>query len=170
MKNEQQQQELIDLIYEHQGILHRICSIYCGSREDREDCYQDMILQLWRSFPSFRGGSQFSTWMYRVALNTALLHRRRASRRRDAATSWRQIPDSASSPAAGDDEDVTLLYDCIRKLPELDRAIVMLYLEQQTYEEIASILGLSRSNVSVRIVRIKKKLHELLVSKGYKED
>lgn len=170
MKREQRkQQEFVNLIYEHQGVLRRICSVYGRTHEDREDCYQDMLLQLWRSFPSFRGQSQFSTWMYRVALNTALLSRRRGSRKREAVTRSGETPDLAV-PFKGVDEEVALLYRCIHELSELDRAIILLYLEQQTYEEIASITGVSKSNVSVRIVRIKKKLHELLVAKGYQEE
>lgn len=164
-----QQQEFIDLVYEHQGILHRLCSVYTETPEDREDCYQDVLLQLWRSFPSFRGQSRFSTWMYRVALNTLLLGRRRRSRRRDAVSRSGTVPDIEANADPDVDEDVALLHRCIQELPELDRAIALLYLEQRSYDEIAGITGLSKSNVSVRIVRIKTKLQKLLVSKGYQQ-
>ena len=171
MKQEQpQQQAFIDLVYAHQGILHRICSVYAQMRQDREDLYQEMLFQLWRSFPSFRGQSKFSTWMYRVALNTALLSRRKRSRRPDSVSRSGKTPEIGIQYEDELDEDVALLYRCIHELPGLDRAIILVYLEQHTYEEIAGITGLTRSNVSVRIVRNKERLRRLLISRVYHEE
>jgi RNA polymerase sigma factor (sigma-70 family) len=168
MKQEQpQQQAFVDLVYEHQGILHRICRVYARTKQDREDLYQEMLYQLWRSFPSFGGRSKFSTWMYRVALNTALLGQRKRSRRSEYVSRSGRMPEVAVQEDGEADEEVEMLYRCIHELPELDRAIILLYLERHTYEEIAGITGLSRSNVSVRIVRIKAKLQKLLLSVGY---
>ena len=161
-----QHAEFIELIHEHQGILHKVCWLYALDPADREDLFQDMVMQLWRSFSSFRGQSSFSTWMYRVALNTALMHRRKNSR-------TIQLQSSADEPVAStrpDDaqleEDIELLRRCIQELPQLDRAIILLYLEQHSYDQIAEITGLTRTNVSVRIVRIKDRLRELLAGKG----
>ena len=161
--------EFVDLIYEHQGIVHRICSIYGSSPEDREDLYQEVLMQSWRSFASFNGQSKFSTWLYRVALNTALSRRRNAPGTREIASQTGTSLDIAVEECSDSDSDVELLHQCIQELPMLNRAIILLYLEQRTYEEIAEITGLSRTNISVRLVRIKDELRQLLLSKGYHE-
>jgi RNA polymerase sigma-70 factor (ECF subfamily) len=159
----------VDLIYEHQGILHRICSIYEPLPEDREDLYQEILMQSWRSFASFNGQAKFSTWLYRVALNTALSRRRKAPGRREVASETGTSVDIAIDERSDSDSDVELLYQCIQELSTLNRAIVLLYLEQRTYEEIAEITGLSRANISVRLVRIKDELRQRLLARGYQE-
>ena len=155
----------------HQGILHRFCSVYANRPGDREDLFQDMVLQLWRSFASFREQSSFTTWMYRVALNTALLHRRKASRRPDLTQGGESDIASVAVAAEVPQDGVAVLRYCIRLLPTLDRGIILLHLEERSYEEIAEITGLSRSNVSVRLVRLKDRLRRMLESRGLgKED
>lgn len=158
------QAAFLERIEQHQGILHRVRSLYAVDPDDGRDLVQEILLQLWRSFPSFRGEAAFSTWMYRVALNTALLRRRRSrARAREKAD-----PEALASIAAGPDPanpDVASLYRCIRELPSLDRAIVLLHLEGQSYEEIAGTTGLSRGNVGVRLVRIKGRLRECLAGR-----
>jgi RNA polymerase sigma-70 factor (ECF subfamily) len=162
-----QQRSFVERVHGAQGILHRICAIYAQDEESRDDLRQEMLLQLWRSYSSFHNQSLFSTWMYRVALNTALMYRRK--RKRD----WFTVSiDDVSHPHAddhsdGEGEDVQLLYRCIQELPRLDRAVIPMQLEQKTYQEIAEITGLSEGNVSVRIVRIKQKLRTLLEERGY---
>jgi len=150
----------VDMVYNHVGIIHKICNLY-AAEEDREDLKQEIIYQLWQSFPSFRGDSKFQSWMYRVALNTALLGLR-ASKIKYTPLSDRddEIPDE---PATGsrDNEKVRLLYSHISKLKDLDKTIIFLYLEQCTYDEIAEITGISTKNVSVRLVRIREKLRIL---------
>jgi RNA polymerase sigma-70 factor (ECF subfamily) len=170
MKQKRQDyQAFVDLVYEHQGILHRICSVYGASADDREDLRQEILLQSWRSFASFNGRSKFSTWLYRVALNTALVRRRKAAATREVACQPAANVDVAVDHRGERDPDVELLYHCIQELPELNRAIVLLHLEQHSYEQIAEITGLSRTNVSVRLVRIREKLRELLLARGYRE-
>jgi RNA polymerase sigma-70 factor (ECF subfamily) len=159
----------VDLIYEHQGILHRICSVYESLPEDREDLYQEILLQSWRSFASFNGRSKFSTWLYRVALNTALTRRRKAPARRDTASTDDVDVVIAVDDRPDSDSDVELLHQSIRELSKLNRAIILLHLEQRSYEEIAEITGLSRTNISVRLVRIKDELRQRLLAKGYRE-
>lgn len=159
MSRRGEQDRFLDRVHEHQGIVRRVCSLYAVNRDERDDLYQEIVLQLWRAFPGFRGDSKFSTWMYRVALNTALLSRRRGAHRVRTTTDV----DLADAPAAAperDDDDVRALYAAIRTLPTLDRAIVLLYLEQHSHDEIAAITGLETKNVGVRIVRIKKRLRE----------
>jgi len=164
--NETERQRFVELIENHQGILHRICSIYASHEQDRQDLFQDMVLQLWRSFASFRGQSNFTTWMYRVALNTALLQRRKASRRPDLSRGGEAEIASLPVVAATPSDGVELLRACIRELPTLDRAIVLLHLEEHSYDEIAEITGLSRGNISVRLVRLKERLRRALEEKG----
>ena len=159
----------VDLIHEHQGIVHRICSIYESLPEDREDLYQEILMQSWRSFASFNGQSKFSTWLYRVALNTALSRRRKAPGKRELASETGASTDIAVDERPTADSDVELLHQCIQELPKLNRAIILLYLEQRSYEEMAEITGLSRANISVRLVRVKDQLRQLLLAKGYGE-
>lgn len=155
------QAAFLALVEQHQGILHRVRSLYALDPDDAKDLVQEILMQLWRSFPSFRGEAAFSTWMYQVALNTALLRRRRSrARAREEAD-----PGALAAAAAGArwaDPDVASLYRCIRDLPSLERAIVLLHLEGQSYEEIARTTGLSRGNVGVRLTRIKSRLRSCL--------
>jgi RNA polymerase sigma-70 factor (ECF subfamily) len=160
----------VDLIYEHQGILHRICSVYESLPEDREDLYQEILLQSWRSFASFNGQSKFSTWLYRVALNTALARRRKAPVKHELASAIGTCSNIAAAEGSDSELDIELLQQCIQELSSLNRAIILLYLERRTYEEIAEITGLSRVNISVRLVRIKEELRQLLLAKGYSKD
>jgi RNA polymerase sigma-70 factor (ECF subfamily) len=159
--------DFVDLVHRHQGILHRICSVYASSPEDREDLCQEMIMQSWKSFASFNGKSKFSTWLYRVALNTALLRTRKAAGKRGGNSVAGLEADVATEKRSDAADDTELLYDCIQELPTLNRAIILLHLEQHTYDEIAQITGLSRSNISVRLVRIKDRLRQMLHARGY---
>jgi len=154
----------LDLVENHQGIVHKVCSLYAETPDAREDLYQEILMQLWRSFPSFRGNSRFSTWMYRVALNTALLERRGRRRTLRPARLPQDVKASVGPRESG--PDVEQLQHCIRQLRELDRAVILLYLEQHSHEEIADLTGLTRGSVGVRIVRIKQRLRECLLTPG----
>lgn len=158
--------KFIQLINENLGIAHKVCNVYFEDPEDREDVFQEMMYQLWRSYKSFDGNSKFSTWMYRVCLNTALTYRRKSKLRETESLSskHRQIP---NQPSEEKEEEIALLFEAIATLSPLNKAIILSYLEDMSYEEIAAITGLSRSNVSVRLVRIKKEL-ELQMTKKIK--
>jgi RNA polymerase sigma-70 factor (ECF subfamily) len=162
----EEQRSFTDRVHAAQGILHRICAVYTQDKESRNDLRQEMLLQLWRSYPSFRSQSSFSTWMYRVALNTALMYRRKQKRHRLTVSIDEVSPPKAEGHSAADDEDVQFLYRCIRELPRLDRAVILMQLEQKSYREIAEVTGLSESGVSVRIVRLKQKLRTMLEERG----
>lgn len=153
-------QTFLDRINENLGIAYKIARAYFDDADSREDVIQEMMYQLWRSFSTFDNRSKFSTWMYRVCLNTALTHFTKSKRRRAERLSNQHynIPDTDDS----NDEALTDLWKAIARLSKLNRAIVLLYLEEMSYEEIASVLGLSRTNVSVRLYRIRKEL-ELMV-------
>ena len=151
------------MVEKNQNIVHKICRLYASNTQDRRDLSQDIICQLWKSFQSFRGDSKFTTWMYKVALNTALLNLRR-DRSRVHTLSLKahhgDIPDECDNPEKI--AKITELYKAINKLSKFDRALILLYLEQLTYKEIAEVIGITETNVSVKLVRIKKKLKELL--------
>jgi len=153
----------LQLVDENQDIIHKICALYAADVDDRRDLGQEIICQLWKSYQSFRGDSKFTTWMYRVALNTALLSlRRNRSRVRTESLKAHHVGVSAEFAHQERRGEIDRLYDAINQLRKFDRAIILLYLEQLSYMEIAEVIGISRANVSVRLVRIKKKLRELL--------
>jgi len=156
------QEAFLARIREHPGVLRRLAGAYASTPEDRRDLQQEMLVQLWRAFASYRGEGRFSTWMYRVALNTALMGKRALFRRAEGRlSSTNEAVDVLPGPKHEPDE-VRMLYAAVRTLPALDRAILALWLEGHTYPEIADITGLSRSNVSVRLVRAKERLRASL--------
>ena len=148
---------------QHLGIAHKVCGLYFPDEEEQKDVVQEMLYQLWRSYPGFDGRAKFSTWMYSVCLNTALTYLRNNKKHKSLPLSLRhqQIPDA---PAGEQEEEMQLLFKAIAALSQLNKAIVLLYLEDLPYTEIAQITGLTKSNVSVRLVRIKKEL-EIIMKK-----
>lgn len=149
------------MIYSNMGIIYKICKLY-AEREDQEDLKQEIIYQLWKSYPTYRGDSKFQSWMYRVALNTAMLGLRARKMKYTGLTD--QELKTSEDPFEKQDEEarVKQLYRQISKLKDLDKTIIFLYLEQCSYEEIAEITGISTKNVSVRLVRIREKLRKML--------
>lgn len=149
----------IEQINQNIGIAHKVCNIYFNDIQDREDVIQEMLYQLWKGYTSFQGNAKFSTWMYKVCLNTTLTNLKRAKRTKSELISdvHNQIPDE---PVAGQEQDIAMLHKMLEKLSPLNKSIVLLYLEDLHYEEISGITGLSRSNVSVRLVRIKNELRK----------
>lgn len=154
------QRQFEALLREHRGILFKVASVYAYGREDRNDLAQEIAVQLWRSFASFDAArAKFSTWMYRVALNVAISHARQATRDErleplDAA--HLELPGEAD--VAQPDERLAALYAFIGRLDPLNRALILLYLEDRSYGEIAQVLGISESNVATKINRIRHKL------------
>lgn len=154
------QNEFISRIEKHQGILHRICFVYAGKRSNQKDLYQEMVLQLWKSYPSFMGRSDFSTWMYRVALNTAITLTRKERY-------FDRMPQDDfltfdTEQAMNYSEDLKILYCAISKLNKIEKAIIMMWLDEKCYEEIAETIGISVKHVSVKLVRIKNKLSKII--------
>lgn len=163
MINGDYKEEFLQHINGNTGIIHRVCNIYFNCSPEREDVFQEILYQLWKSYPAFKGNSKFSTWMYRIALNTAITHikkKDRIPRREELNETYHQLPESI-----GEDHkemNMRLLYTAIDTLSPIDKAIILLYLEDYSYEEIALITGLTKTNTSVRLVRIKRKLEEQL--------
>lgn len=157
--NAQGQAEFVKIVQEHQGIIHNLCRLYYVNVEDQKDARQDIVLQLWKSFPNFRGEASKSTWIYRIGLNTILTKIRNQKRRIKTSKIDNATVRSVSIPL-GVDDDVQLLRLIIESLRADDKALVILYLEGYKNKEIAAMLQISASNVSTRLHRIKTQLKD----------
>ena len=153
-------------ILPYSGIIIKICRAYTDSQEDFEDYYQEVCLQIWRSRDSFRGDSKWSTWIYRLSLNICLtLIKKKKKNRQHSASDFTMSNVATEDNQAFSDESLNLLYDAIRQLSEIDRAVILLYLEEKPNKEIAEIIGTTPNNIGVRINRIKERLKKLLDGK-----
>jgi RNA polymerase sigma factor (sigma-70 family) len=152
------EEEFVRLIQDNQGLIYKITTIYSKEKEEREDLYQEIVYQTWKSFDYFKKASKPSTWLYRVGMNTAITHLNKSKKRVLAIPIEDVKVQFAESSELEKDEKIQELYALIRKLNLLDRGIVFLYLEGKTHEEIAEISGISVSNVGTRMLRIKQKL------------
>ena len=161
MSRKRDKEDFVKAITENENLIHKITHIYASIREEREDLKQEIIYQLWKSWKTFRHESKIQTWMYRVALNSALFYRNKPRLLKT------QLDENKINPAVYNPDfdhvsEVEQLFRAIKKLNELDQAIIMLWLEKLKYKEIGEITGLSEKNISVKIHRIKSKLKELI--------
>lgn len=149
-------------------MLHKVCNLYCSSIHDRQDLFQEIVIQLWKSYPRFRGEAKFSTWLYRIALNTAISDLRR-QKRRPLTTDPENLPAGLTDIlyAKEQEEQLRQLYAAIGQLTELEKALVMLYLEDRNYEEMEEILGINQNNLRVKMNRIKEKLRKITKENSY---
>ena len=153
------EKEFLLLLERHIGILFKIVRIYACNDVDRKELMSDMVFELWRSYPRFRGEAKISTWLYRVALNTALKKKRKRDNNKlvfveDLLT----LEKGSLSETVDRKNEIDLLYACIEKLTPVNKAVVLLYLENKSHKEIAEITGFSQTNVSTRLNRIKEEL------------
>lgn len=170
MNSHKQKEEFIKLISEHQDLIRKVAAIYYRNKADQEDAFQEILVSLWQAYPTFRGESKFSTWLYRVALNTVISGFRKASNKVHKNQSDIHITDELLGPSKEDlSEEIDCLYQAIEHLSDIEKAIIMLYMEEKTYDDIADIMGMTRTNVGVKINRIKKKLKKIYkrVANGY---
>ena len=151
---ELKKQNFIQTIDKNRGIIRSLCKVYFSSNEDQRDAFQDVILQLWRSFDSFRGEAEISTWIYRVSLNTLLT---KVKREKSVKTESMETLDTNIATAKADD-DLELLSIIIQSLKDIDKAIVVLHLEGYRNKEIAKILNISSTNVATRFNRVKSQV------------
>ncbi len=152
------------LIKENQGMVFKISRVYTNILEDQKDLYQEIVFQLWKGFDSFRGEAKASTWMYRVALNTAFTHIKKDKKRgHSIALDHIDLKYEPDDPIL--EERLKEMYTQIKLLNHLEKGLILLLLEGKKYEEIAQITGLTASNVGTRISRIKQKLKQQLVNK-----
>jgi RNA polymerase sigma-70 factor (ECF subfamily) len=156
--------QFLALLEAHQKIVLKVASVYCWDTAERDDLRQEITLQLWRAFPSYDARRVFSTWMYRIALNVAISFARKAGRRRRIIAPLEDagIDVPARASVSEPDEEVDALYQCLRALDPLNRALLMLYLDDRSYREIADVLGISETNVATKISRLKQRLRSEL--------
>lgn len=156
------QDEFITLVNQHKAMLYKVCNLYCSNESDKQDLFQEIVIQLWGAYPRFRGDSKFSTWLYRIALNTAISDLRKQKNYIKTVEPER-LPTEIQDIQYNKDREEKLqqLYKAINHLTEIERAIVMLYLEDKSYEEMEDILGINQNNLRVKMNRIKEKLRKL---------
>lgn len=152
------QREFLDHINENKGILIKISKLYASSRQDQEDLRQEIVYQLWKSIDSFKGESKFSTWLYRVALNTAIKSFKKEKKRADHQVVKANGIVQADTYDSTKDKQIELFYRAVKKINEVERAILFLYIEGFSGREIAQQIGISEGAVRVKINRIKKKI------------
>lgn len=145
------------IIIQHRSIISKVCFLYAGE-EEFEDYYQEVLFQLWRSLPKFRGESEISTWIYRISLNTCISFIRKDRK-------MKKVPLQQELNFSNNDVESKMqireLYYLINQLNKLEKAMILLWLDEKSYEEIAIITGLSRNNVAVKLTRIKEKLKKM---------
>lgn len=157
------EKEFLQIITDNQGIVHKVCSIYCDLEEDRRDLFQEILVQLWKSYPSFRSESKFSTWMYRVALNTAITSFKKDKRQPDkSGISYEKIQLAEELYETRTEDQIKMLNEAVAQLTGIEKSIILLFLEDKKYEEIADITGITQNYVRVKMNRIKKKLKLLM--------
>ena len=162
MNDELIKNHFLTLIKDNKGIILKICNSYCPNKNEREDLAQEIIYHLWKSGHTFNGDHKFSTWMYRVALNVAISFYRKGKKPGPVISMAEYLIDVEDKDAGNNEAEKnnTLLLQFINELKELDRAVMILYLENKSYDEISEILGITETNVGTKINRIKEKLKQ----------
>ena len=161
--NKDLEHKFVTELQDNQNIVHKVCTLYTNDRDSHNDLFQEITIQLWKAYPKFRGEAKFSTWMYRVALNTAItLYRKK---KRGIQT---QDYDSVHFRIKVDEYDdeteqqLSLMYNAVKELNDIDKALVFLYLENKNYKEISETMGISEVNARVKMNRVKTKLKKIL--------
>ncbi len=162
MNNQTGKEAFLQLIQQNRGIIFKICNAYCADKNSREDLAQEIIYHLWKASKTFDGTYKFTTWMYRIALNVAISFYRKENKTNPTISLSENnidIEDKAEN-IYSTEENIMLLQQFLKELKELDRALMILYLEAKSYSEIAEIIGITETNVATKINRIKEKLKQ----------
>lgn len=162
------EKEFLGKIEKHKGIIFKISKMYMDSKDDRDDLFQEITYQVWRAYPGFRGQSEFSTWLYRIALNTAIVFLKSEKKRSFIAnedfSNYKIVEDEYNDEK---DEKLSAMYQAIHQLNPIDKAFIFYYLEDIPGREIAEQMGISEGNVRVKMNRAKNKLKDILNSNKY---
>ncbi len=150
--------QFLNIIKENEGLIFKVAGFYTNSPQDKEDLYQEIVFQLWKSFDTFRDQSKLSTWMYRVAMNTAIYNVKTAKRQISTVSMGTETERVAEVADKAEEKTIRLLYESIQTLNLLEKGIILLYLEGKSHQEIGEIIGITTSNVGTKISRIKEKL------------
>lgn len=161
MTSQERKDAFTEQIAGNEALIWKVCRLYGQTEQDRQDLFQEIMVQTWRSFDQFRGEAKFSTWLYQVAINTALSGIRKKQRtipvvQRD------MMPEMTDHSSPPEDEQLQQLYDAIAKLGGIEKALTLLYLEDRSYKEMETILGVSESTLRVKMTRVKEKLRQLI--------
>lgn len=161
--NTELEHSFASLLEKNQNIVHKICRLYTNNQDAHNDLFQEITIQLWKAYPQFRGDSKFSTWMYRVGLNTAITLYRK-SKRTINTQEFDSIQYKIKAEPYDDTEEqqLKLMYDAVHQLNDIEKALVFLYLEDKNYAEISETLGISEVNARVKMNRVKTKLKTIL--------
>ncbi|PWN66901.1 RNA polymerase sigma factor [Chryseobacterium phosphatilyticum] len=156
------------LINQHKGIIYKASRIYADSVEDREDLQQEILIQLWKSYQNFKGNSEFSTWMYRVAINTAITYlkkeKRRSNNHTDAPNHF-EVQQEDYNPVK--DRQLEVFYTAVQELNSLEKAVIFYFMEGMSHKEIGNNLGLSEGNARVKLNRTKEKIQHIIKKSNY---
>ena len=161
--NKELEHRFVTELENNQNIVHKVCSLYTNNRDAHNDLFQEITIQLWKAYPKFRGDAKFSTWMYRVALNTAITLYRK-SKKQVATQDYDAVIHKITAREYDDTQErqLKLMYDAVRQLGDIDKALVFLYLEDKDYSEISETLGITEVNARVKMNRVKNKLRTIL--------
>lgn len=161
--NKDQEHSFIKLLEKHQNIVHKVCRLYTNDYDAHNDLFQEITIQLWKAYPKFRGDAKFSTWMYRIGLNTAITLYRKSKRRVETQDfNAVQFKIKAEDYDDTEEEQLRLLYSAVKQLNDIEKALVLLYLENKNYKEISDTMGISEVNARVKMNRVKTKLRTIL--------
>ena len=160
METKNIENDFLELIAGQKRTIYKVCYVYAKDQDDLNDLFQEVVLNLWKGFPRYRGDSKLSTWVYRIAMNTCITYLRRSGNRPST------VPITADVAASLIEEEsrtgqLRELYRLINQLGKLERALILLWLEERSYQEMADILGISRGNVAVKLTRVKEKLKKM---------
>ena len=157
------EQKFVAELNKNQNIVHKVCRVYTNNSDAHKDLFQEITIQLWKAYPKFRGEAKFSTWMYRVALNTAITLYRKSKRQiQTSNVSDIQYKLESIEYDGEVEEQMQLLYKAIHQLTDIEKALILLYLEEKPYKEIAETMGITEVNARVKVNRIKTKLKTIL--------
>jgi RNA polymerase sigma-70 factor (ECF subfamily) len=160
MKTTTLENDFMDLIAEQKGTIYKVCYIYAHDQDDLNDLFQEVVLNLWRGFPHYRGDSKPATWVYRIAMNTCITFLRRSGSRPQTMPITADVVGNVIEDE-GKTDQLRELYRLINQLGKLERALILLWLEERSYQEMADILGISKANVAVKLTRVKDKLKRM---------
>lgn len=161
--NKELERQFVTELESNQNIVHKVCTLYTNDQDSHKDLFQEITIQLWKAYPKFRGDAKFSTWMYRIALNTAITLYRKTKNRvvtQDYESVIFKI--KADEYDETEEQQLRLMYKAVKELGDVDKALVFLYLEDKNYTEIAETMGISEVNARVKMNRIKTKLRTIL--------
>lgn len=163
----EKEQEFLNRIESHKGILYKVSKMYMDNRDDQQDLFQEIVCQLWKSYDTFRNESQFSTWMYRVAINTAIVFLRKEKRKVDKYEIASENIKEEESDSHIKESQLDHFYKAVQKLEKIDKAIIFYQLEGFSHKEIGENLGISEGNARVKLNRAKEKIKEIIKNQGY---